>query len=151
MAVSRMIQSIQRPQEQNFCTELLPTYRQVNCARFRRCETTRSHCHSNRCGHVAHWPRHHHSPSSRWLSHDRSGPWLLQGHTFPIWPTGHRRIVPDLAYGTSAASELSEARRRFHIWKIYLDHCYRPALRALLWCCEEPSTGHELGATAVSW
>ena len=50
-----------RPQELHSCTEFLPTYIQVKRTRFRRCETTHSHCHSNRCGHVGHWPRHHHS------------------------------------------------------------------------------------------
>ena len=28
------------------------------------------------------------------------------GTLFPIWPTGHRHTIPDLAYGTSAASRV---------------------------------------------
>ena len=30
------------------------------------------------------------------------------GILFPIWPTGHRHTIPDLAYGTSAASRMGK-------------------------------------------
>ena len=47
---------------------------------------------------------------------ETQSPLALQGHSrfslrdigtlFPIWPTGHRRNIPDLAHGTSAASRV---------------------------------------------
>ena len=51
---------------------------------------------------------------AKWI--EALSPLASQGHSrfslrdigtlFPIWPTGHRHTIPDLAYGTSAASRV---------------------------------------------
>ena len=69
----------------------------MNYTRLNLGETAYTHCHSNRCGHLGHWPSIFVNPKrAKW------GQWIRSWSMFQEALGFCRASFPDLAYGTSA-------------------------------------------------